>query len=473
MLLEHLFFCASMAVLLSKRLSLQTIHAIDGMKLLILLLIFVLSGMPSSLCAEEVIVDSLYWQNAEQKMEEEEYKDAARIYSEMIVLGDSLFRVYTGERVEDMRKDYTIDELELQNSAQQKRLLQLSFIIILSLAVFLLGGFFYLKKVGKRLLHSKNELQKAKSMAEESIRNKSLFLSNMSHEIKTPLNALAGFSEVLTTPGIDEATRVQCNDVIQLNSELLLKLINDVVDISCLDVANMKFSITTHEVVALCRNVVKMLDNIKQTSADIRFETELTSLEIETDQGRLQQMLVNLLVNATKFTKEEERDYDVYILDISIPDISGFELIAKIRELNDQARIVVNTMHEEIWMVNRLVQCGVNAVILKSSAHAELVAAIRSVLRGESYTCSRFASILQKLNSSSSSLQPKDAPTRRERDVLEAVAKGMNTHEIAALLKISENTVETFRKRLISKFGAKNAIDMVVKAVSQGWIKLD
>ena len=166
----------------------------------------------------------------------------------------------------------------------------------------------------------------------------------------------------------------------------------------------------------------------------------------------------------------EERDYDVYI---SIPDISGFELIDKIRELNDQARIVVNTMHEKIWMVNRLVQCGVNAVVLKSSAHAELVAAIRSVLRGESYTCPRFASLSQKLNSSSSGLQPKDAPTRRERDVLEAVAKGMNTHEIAVLLKISENTVETFRKRLISKFEAKNAIDMVVKAVSQGWIKLD
>lgn len=237
-------------------------------------------------------------------MGEGEYEDAAHLYSKMIVIGDSLFRVYAGERVEDMRKDYPIDELELQNSTQQKHILQLSFIIILFLAVSLLGGFFYLKKVGKKLLHSKDELQKAKFLAEESIRNKSLFLSNMSHEIKTPLNALAGFSEVLTTPGIDEATRTQCNDVIQLNSELLLKLINDVVDISCLDVANMKFSITTHEVVVLCRNVVKMLDNIKQTSADIRFETELASLEIETDQGRLQQMLVNLLVNATKFTKE-------------------------------------------------------------------------------------------------------------------------------------------------------------------------
>ena len=304
MLLKHLFFVFQWLAFLSKKLSLQIIHAIDGMKLLIILLIFVLSGLPSSLCAEEVIVDSLYWQNAEQKMGEGEYEDAAHLYSKMIVIGDSLFRVYTGERVEDMRKDYPIDELELQNSIQQKRILQLSFIIILFLAVSLLGGFFYLKKVGKKLLHSKDELQKAKFLAEESIRNKSLFLSNMSHEIKTPLNALAGFSEVLTTPGIDEATRTQCNDVIQLNSELLLKLINDVVDISCLDVANMKFSITAHEVVTLCRNVVKMLDNIKQTSADIRFETELASLEIETDQGRLQQMLVNLLVNATKFTKE-------------------------------------------------------------------------------------------------------------------------------------------------------------------------
>ena len=304
MLLKHLFFVFQWLAFLSKKLSLQIIHAIDGMKLLIILLIFVLSGLPSSLCAEEVIVDSLYWQNAEQKMGEGEYEDAAHLYSKMIVIGDSLFRVYTGERVEDMRKDYPIDELELQNSIQQKRILQLSFIIILFLAVSLLGGFFYLKKVGKKLLHSKDELQKAKFLAEESIRNKSLFLSNMSHEIKTPLNALAGFSEVLTTPGIDEATRTQCNDVIQLNSELLLKLINDVVDISCLDVANMKFSITAHEVVTLCRNVVKMLDNIKQTSADIRFETELASLEIETDQGRLHQMLVNLLVNATKFTKE-------------------------------------------------------------------------------------------------------------------------------------------------------------------------
>ena len=58
----------------------------------------------------------------------------------------------------------------------------------------------------------------------------------------------------------------------------------------------------------------------------------------------------------------EERDYDVYILDISIPDISGFELIAKIRELNDQAKIVVNSMHEEIWS-----KCGYSVIFVSCS----------------------------------------------------------------------------------------------------------
>lgn len=169
----------------------------------------------------------------------------------------------------------------------------------------------------------------------------------------------------------------------------------------------------------------------------------------------------------------EKRDYDVYILDVSIPDISGFDLITQIREMNEYARIIIYTMHEEIWIVNRLIQCEVNAIVLKSSVPLELVNSIRSVLQGESYTCSRFDSICRKLHCTSAILQSKDIPTRREREVLEAVAKGLNTHEIANLLHISENTVETFRKRLIRKFEAKNAIDMVVKVVSLGWVTVE
>lgn len=167
-----------------------------------------------------------------------------------------------------------------------------------------------------------------------------------------------------------------------------------------------------------------------------------------------------------------QRDYDIYLLDVSIPDVSGFDLITQIREVNEQARIIINTMHEEIWIINRLIRSGVNAVILKTSASSELLNAIHCVLKGETYTCPRFESICQKLRYSLMHSQPKDVPTKRELDVSQAVAKGFSTHEIAALLAISENTVETFRKRLISKFGARNAIDMVIKAVERGWLIL-
>ena len=167
-----------------------------------------------------------------------------------------------------------------------------------------------------------------------------------------------------------------------------------------------------------------------------------------------------------------ERDYDIYILDVGLPDVSGFELIDMIRELNEDARIIVNTMHEEIWYINRPVRQGVNSVILKASDSTEVENAVKSVLRGEAYTCPRFERIRKKLGNTSSQIHPKDVPTKREIEVLQAVAEGLCTHEIAGRLQITENTVETFRRRLIQKFNAKNAIDMVVKAMAQGWINI-
>lgn len=166
------------------------------------------------------------------------------------------------------------------------------------------------------------------------------------------------------------------------------------------------------------------------------------------------------------------RDYDIYVLDVDLPDLSGFDLVAMIREINEDARIIISTMHEEIWIINRLIRQKVNAVILKSSEAVEFKNAVRSVLEGDTYTCPRFQSIRKKLCFSSAQIHSKDIPTKRELDVLKAVARGCNTHEIAEELNITENTVETFRKRLILKFGAKNAVDMVVKAVTKGWVDL-
>ena len=232
------------------------------MKQLILSGMLVVCGLSVSLASEKWAVDSINWHRAEQKMQEKDFQDAALTYKALITKGDSLFVDYAGRHVEDMREQYSIDELDLQNGMQQKKIWKLVFITILCLVVLLFVGLLYLRRAERKLLFSREELQKAKRLAEESVRNKSVFLSNMSHEIKTPLNALAGFSEILITPGIDDEVRAQCNDVIRLNSDLLLHLVNDVVDVSCLDVANMRFSVVPHVVVALCRSVVGLLRSI-------------------------------------------------------------------------------------------------------------------------------------------------------------------------------------------------------------------
>lgn len=165
-----------------------------------------------------------------------------------------------------------------------------------------------------------------------------------------------------------------------------------------------------------------------------------------------------------------ENEIDLYILDINLPDISGFDLIEAIRKKDNSAQIIIHTMHEEIWYVNRMIAMGVNGIVLKSSATSQMMEAIKKVLEGNVYTCERFAKVKEKLQSQLDLNNRKTKPTRREMQVLELIADGLNTCEIADKLEITENTVETFRKRLIQKFSAKNSIDLVVMAIERGFL---
>ena len=186
---------------------------------------------------------------------------------------------------------------------EEKSMIMAYYITGLVVVLILLGvGIVVSRKYNRRLKKMREELNEARKVAENSMHLKSLFLSNMSHEIRTPLNALAGFSAILAEDNLDNETRQQFEAIIHQNSDLLLKLINDVVDFSRQQNGEMQFKIEEQDAVEICRNVVETVDKVKRTAAEIRFESDIDSLTLSTDKARLQQMLINLLVNANKFT---------------------------------------------------------------------------------------------------------------------------------------------------------------------------
>ena len=162
--------------------------------------------------------------------------------------------------------------------------------------------------------------------------------------------------------------------------------------------------------------------------------------------------------------------FDLYLLDIELPDTNGFDLIQKILQKYPDARILINTMHEEIWTLKRLMKAPIRGAILKSADINELVTAIQTILEGETYVCKRFKEILNRIHAE----EPiKEQLPLRERDVLQAIARGLNTREIAELFHVSNNTIESHRKSLMAKLEAKNAVDLVLKAIHLGIISLD
>ena len=170
----------------------------------------------------------------------------------------------------------------------------------------LISIYFYLrtKRLKDDLERSQADLYEAKDRAEESNRLKSAFLANMSHEIRTPLNAIVGFSDVLASGGSSDEDQRNYFRIIQSNSDLLLRLINDILDLSRLEADKVTLTPEDCDVVQLCRQALSSVEMSRRESGNrFVFETMIDSFVLQVDVQRLQQVLINLLTNAAKFTK--------------------------------------------------------------------------------------------------------------------------------------------------------------------------
>lgn len=178
------------------------------------------------------------------------------------------------------------------------------------------GEFSYIGRLFEINKNQKLELQDAKQKAEESDNLKSSFLMNLSHEIRTPMNAIMGFSDLLLNPKITVTERTEYIKIIQNSGKNLTEIIDDLVEMSRIDSNLIKANFTSFDLKKIIDSVKDSLSiNNKNKAIDLKFMHPEASLQknIVTDVVKLNQILINLLNNALKFTNEGYvmLDYDI------------------------------------------------------------------------------------------------------------------------------------------------------------------
>jgi DNA-binding NarL/FixJ family response regulator len=160
---------------------------------------------------------------------------------------------------------------------------------------------------------------------------------------------------------------------------------------------------------------------------------------------------------------------DIVLMDIKMPLIDGLEATEIISKKYPKIKVIALTMHEEIGYFNKMIEAGATGFLLKKTNKDELELAINTVMDGENYFSHEFIATINKHTF------PKKASnivlSERELEVLELICKGYSNVEISVFLGISQRTVDAHRARLFEKTGAKNAPNLVMFAVKNGFIK--
>ncbi|NOT03111.1 MAG: response regulator transcription factor [Anaerolineales bacterium] len=173
----------------------------------------------------------------------------------------------------------------------------------------------------------------------------------------------------------------------------------------------------------------------------------------------------------------EQLQPDLILLDLSMPVLGGLDALPTLRKLVPSTRILILTMHDDPQYLRQALKLGASGYVLKKAADAELLSAMRSVLRGEVYVHPSMTRILlEDMLPKSQSRDNKDSwsnLSEREQEVLKMVAFGHTSAEIAEQLNLSAKTVETYRARGMEKLGLRTRAALVKFALQEGLITRD
>lgn len=178
-------------------------------------------------------------------------------------------------------------------------------------------------------------------------------------------------------------------------------------------------------------------------------------------------MVGNVQDGRTLVKESRKLKPDVIVADISMPLLNGIEAVRQVKESLPQTKVVFLTMHPDVVYAARAFEAGASGYVLKHSASDELVTAIKSVLRGQTYVTPMIAGeLMEGYRSASQALKdPERDFTPRQSEVLQLVVEGKSAGEIADLLCISPRTVEYHKYKMMEKLNCKSSAELIRYAV--------
>ena len=160
---------------------------------------------------------------------------------------------------------------------------------------------------------------------------------------------------------------------------------------------------------------------------------------------------------------------DVVVMDVAMPELNGIEATRRLIELSPRTRVLALSMHKDAVYVREILRAGARGYLLKDSADADLIAAVRAVAKGEGYLSPGVSdAVLSDYRRHVT--DPLDLLTSREREVLQLIAEGKTNKEIATSLNLSVYTIEAHRGRLMEKLNLHSTGELVRFAVRSGLI---
>lgn len=157
-------------------------------------------------------------------------------------------------------------------------------------------------------------------------------------------------------------------------------------------------------------------------------------------------------------------NYDVILLDIELPGLSGFDVLDKLGKKKNQTKIIMLTMYNDILTIKKALKKGANGYILKNLLEEEIFLALKTVLEGKTYLCNEVA---QTLLTQKEEIRP-DNLTSREVQIIKLIAKGLTNHEIGEKLELSSRTIDTHRRNIYGKLDINKSTELMKYAVKYG-----